>query len=854
MNGLDYNFGSSSAGIEVDFYDDFTISEFLPDPAGQNDASPSFIDPSILQQTVGGIGGLGGMDVHNLAGLASAAMKSQAPDHLSMVIDPALTVNPAYQSNQTYSLNQGYQPQKQAQNQQETYHRPPPPTIRQQHLTPGQRPTAGSARTTQQRSSPSLIAPNGNAARASTQLHAQSSTQAQARTNAVLPTLPQAQTERMEPKARVERPKTRAEMETQFKSQWDKIKAEIQPTNLQKAPTRQGVRLAKLLAPYLIPDDVMSKTEGEKPSAEKERPDCSAVPAEFRMQICLSLKDKAPKEFFSSWVNEAAARETIECWFNAAYIAHKYKGANPRPETLAMEKVLIPLLYVRFQVDTVLWTLVCTVVVMIMSEQVIDKTPYTFEHLKKSGDRLSTLAKNVKDLMRGATSPTVKKIAEGLHAKWLAVGKAAKMEKGTDESRKRPEPPTSNEGPSTKKARLSLEGSTGGASRLPLPKSNALAFLDSKKQSLPSITKIKQPAPPPAPAIDAFTAALANVASSHKNVGVLPPLSTAMSSSTNRKSKKKSVSFAEGDSLVQIKIVERVVYDEDEEMNIHHSMSEARTMDISEGHAMRHHAEELEIQEEIDWFEPSEIELTSEDNEELKSLEAPLQLEREKITEAVVYLTDEDVPFSPNEPASIPIISDVQFIMTLGQTLKSDPMVEAEISRAQTAASNPILPADASQLSSLLSQLGGPASVPFQAPASNPFDIAAQLSTVNSQDLLAALASFTAPPASQSTPAHATNATWPTSKSTSSWDGPEPSVDYSLPDHNEVIGGKRKRIFERGARGRAPPSKRRQPQKQDDVDLETLKIRKSMSCKYFMTGDCRWGDDCHYSHDHTRFA
>lgn len=78
------------------------------------------------------------------------------------------------------------------------------------------------------------------------------------------------------------------------------------------------------------------------------------------------------------------------------------------------------------------------------------------------------------------------------------------------------------------------------------------------------------------------------------------------SSKASRSRKRKHVSWAEGDNLERVKMIENITikYGEDLFWNPPQEFGNARDMDIGEGRAFGSDTVEYDVEEEIEWYEP----------------------------------------------------------------------------------------------------------------------------------------------------------------------------------------------------------------------------------------------------------
>jgi hypothetical protein len=81
---------------------------------------------------------------------------------------------------------------------------------------------------------------------------------------------------------------------------------------------------------------------------------------------------------------------------------------------------------------------------------------------------------------------------------------------------------------------------------------------------------------------------------------------TSDASKASRSRKRKHVSWAEGDNLERVKMIENITikYGEDLFWNPPQEFGNARDMDIGEGRAFGSDSVEYDVEEEIEWYEP----------------------------------------------------------------------------------------------------------------------------------------------------------------------------------------------------------------------------------------------------------
>ncbi|TEB29546.1 hypothetical protein FA13DRAFT_1775476 [Coprinellus micaceus] len=129
--------------------------------------------------------------------------------------------------------------------------------------------------------------------------------------------------------------------------------------------------------------------------------------------------------------------------------------------------------------------------------------------------------------------------------------------------------------------------------------------------------------------------------------------------------RRKNVTWAPGEGLVQIKYIERAVYDDDMKDGTHGTS--LRDLDRGEGAAL--HQQGLE--EAIDWSEPQALLLTEQTDHPRgeKSEEKETQEAREATALGALYMNESQIPDTPAEPMQVMPEEEVDknvVIMTLG--------------------------------------------------------------------------------------------------------------------------------------------------------------------------------------------
>ncbi|KAF8499299.1 hypothetical protein JB92DRAFT_2982445 [Gautieria morchelliformis] len=379
----------------------------------------------------------------------------------------------------------------------------------------------------------------------------------------------------------------------------------------------------------------------------------SEVELSLRLQILLKIRDYAGNDFYQAWASNLEAMDIIRDWLKGAVTS----------KTGDWDETVMPLLHV------------------------IDRLPLTLEILKNT-----KLGKVILKLKESSSNSAVKDMASNLENRWRSLytstegktpaesGSKKKSEgKGAEDQRpkkRKLDEPSSKVVPPTKKIAITKPSSGKPVvlikreppKKEPPPKpitsvkdakSDSSFFSAPKpKPKLPSFRKapplkkepnadqnVAQPS-----AVDPFKDALAAMTKARSSptpmdvVRTPPPMSTGPPGK-----KKKKVSFASEDMLVQIKLIEPAVYDDDVTGGVYHTHN-IRDLDRDEGAAMHKHL----FEEQIDWVEPMPLNIPPplDTLRGENSQEKVVQAEREKSALNALYMSPSQIPDSPAEPTS----------------------------------------------------------------------------------------------------------------------------------------------------------------------------------------------------------
>lgn len=431
---------------------------------------------------------------------------------------------------------------------------------------------------------------------------------------------------------------------------------------LQPAVIAQNTEPLSLVGPSSAPNGGLSPTYKEilTPKTIDKSPEATAssiislltkskwddINCSTRVEILTKIRDNAGKEFYKVWARNSAAMEVLRDWLKATVTEEGW------------DDTLMPLLFI------------------------IDRLPLGVQELQAS-KIARVLIRVVKDPPNGA----VKDLASNIESKWRKLVNDASKPRDDEETRakkrKLEAPPLAKGGPPAKKPAVASASANKPATTVVKKVVTAAAkdskadssFFSSKpKPKLPSFRKtatttavkteesdgatsqpssidpfaeaVKALHKSGSPAIAAAEAAAAAIASSLRESTPSSSSATPVSLGKNGQPKKR-VSFASDDKLTLVKIIERAVYDDDVGEGAHHASY--RDLDIDEGHALHAHL----FEEQVDWYEPPEIEFPADTVDNLKrgteSTEIATQEEREKSALEAVYMSTAQIPMTPSD-------------------------------------------------------------------------------------------------------------------------------------------------------------------------------------------------------------
>ncbi|KJA21705.1 hypothetical protein HYPSUDRAFT_41852 [Hypholoma sublateritium FD-334 SS-4] len=390
----------------------------------------------------------------------------------------------------------------------------------------------------------------------------------------------------------------------------------------------------------------------------------SEVDAATRLDIVGAIRDGAGNHYFRAWSENATAIDITREWIKAA----------ARGNNALLVETTMPLLHL------------------------IDRLP-----LDVLGLMESKLGKIIKKLVKDEPSPAIKDLAANLERKWRNMlsnadgGARAPENNGAEDSKTKKRKPESAPGPKgsgaqpLKKAAVGTAGSVRPlavkrepvAGKIPPAASGAAAAAakdaakaDSSFFSAPKPKPKKLPSfnkKPPAPAsgagvaqaspLNAFEEALKSMKSRNSPAAPTPPPTGGAGSAAGAGGasgsgrglrRKKSVTWAPDDRLESVRFIEKAVYDDDPVDGTHvaHSL---RDLDRGEGAALHAHL----FEETIDWAEPLLVDLPPEPEGHTRfvrgsaSQEKSTQEEREQSALSAVYMSPNQIPDSPAEPAVV---------------------------------------------------------------------------------------------------------------------------------------------------------------------------------------------------------
>ncbi|KAG8900938.1 hypothetical protein FRB99_005663 [Tulasnella sp. 403] len=363
-----------------------------------------------------------------------------------------------------------------------------------------------------------------------------------------------------------------------------------------------------------------------------------------RVEILTKIRDNAGTGFYKVWAKSPGAMEVLKDWLKATLA--KKDG---------FEETLMPLLFI------------------------IDRLPLGVEELTSS-KIAKVLVKVVKDPPSGA----VKDLASNIETKWRRMVQEAgdtkiKTEDDGRSKKRKVDPSPPKTAPPAKKTAVAVSSTTSKPTTTIVKKvvqpvkdtkTDSSFFSSKPKPKLPSFRKtvaadsVKKEGPGAATAqpssIDPFQEAMklmgkpvgspspaeAAAAAIANSIRESTPLVVAVPLGKNGKPKKR-VQFPGDDKLVQIKYIERAVYDDDNTEGAHHASY--RDLDRDEGHALHAHL----FEEQLDWYEPAGIEFPIDVLENTKrgteSTEIATQEEREKSALMAVYMSNAHIPDTPSD-------------------------------------------------------------------------------------------------------------------------------------------------------------------------------------------------------------
>ncbi|KZT74463.1 hypothetical protein DAEQUDRAFT_720630 [Daedalea quercina L-15889] len=371
------------------------------------------------------------------------------------------------------------------------------------------------------------------------------------------------------------------------------------------------------------------------------------VEASIRLEILTRMRDNAGNHYFRAWVENEDAMEITREWLKSAYAG---KDDSQHLETI------MPMLHI------------------------IDRLPMTLECLKAS-----KLGKVIVRLVKDPPAPAIKDMASNLERKWRQLlvsshedSKRMDVDDDPKGKKRKADATSAKSAPALKKAAVS----TSTTSTKPVAvkkeakpvvkevkdaKSDSSFFSAPKpKPKLPSFKK----APPPATvkkepdpnvaqpsSFNPFEEALKSMAKSRKDSPATatpppapasaPPTSASTSLSTNGKPRKR-VTWAPEGELERIKLIERAIYDDDPADGLL-STHNVRDLDRDEGAALHAHL----FEEQVEWSEPILIQMPPEIDVRprgTESQEKVAQEEREQGALVALYVSETQIPASPDEP------------------------------------------------------------------------------------------------------------------------------------------------------------------------------------------------------------
>ncbi|EGG04507.1 uncharacterized protein MELLADRAFT_117066 [Melampsora larici-populina 98AG31] len=357
-----------------------------------------------------------------------------------------------------------------------------------------------------------------------------------------------------------------------------------------------------------IPNNLIEILAAHSTSQTLRSSDWSSVPSEGRLEILSACAQIIDLNFWCAWGADKNGLRLLEAWLRGSVFAHKDAAAKTNPsfkdqdsEASTRDLLLIKLL------------------------KVLQKVPLTVDNLTsyKFGNQINKIAEGSSEKF----STNARFLAKQLKNQWL---QAAGLDKVTENDHtvltdaKRSNNHLSRQGPEiVKKAKLDHRSTDMRPTTMAVqkgPKSlKPLAIPEKKLEALASHS--------PNTMLDPFTEAMRTIQKSKAGADVdnISSVTPSVHEPKNPKKNRKSVTFAPDDQLCAIKIVERLVYHQHDDVYEDHSdddpnfVADIRQMDANEGQYL-HNAQES-LQEEASWLAPSElVPQTGVNLEELDSL------------------------------------------------------------------------------------------------------------------------------------------------------------------------------------------------------------------------------------------
>ncbi|KAH9843789.1 uncharacterized protein C8Q71DRAFT_730057 [Rhodofomes roseus] len=371
------------------------------------------------------------------------------------------------------------------------------------------------------------------------------------------------------------------------------------------------------------------------------------VEPRIRMEILSKMRDNAGNHYFRAWGENEDAMEITREWLKSAF-AGKDDGG--------LLETVMPLL------------------------QTIDRLPMTLESLKAS-----KLGKIIVKLVKDPPAPAIKDMASNLERKWRRLlvssheeSKRMDVDDDPKGKKRKAEAASTKAAPASKKAAISTSTTSSKPVAVkkeakPVVKEVKDAKSDSSFFSAPKpkprLPSFKKAPPPPIvkkeldpnvaqpSSFNPFEEALKSMAKSRKDspatatpppAPVSAPLTTAATSLTASGKPKKRVTWAPEGELERIKLIERAIYDDDPSDGLL-STHNIRDLDRDEGAALHAHL----FDDQIEWYEPILLEMPPEIDVRPRgeeSQEKATQEEREQGALVALYVSEAQIPASPDEP------------------------------------------------------------------------------------------------------------------------------------------------------------------------------------------------------------